>query len=72
MQVGCAKKFQSFPFDVVIFPDLITPALYSQAHIYDIIQNEDNEEVPQQRESKGEAATNTDSFYDLLQAVNYH
>ncbi|XP_041799063.1 uncharacterized protein LOC121610833 [Chelmon rostratus] len=38
-------------------------------HVYDAIQDADDEELHQQRGSKREAAT-TDSFYDLLQAVN--
>ncbi|XP_022074786.2 uncharacterized protein LOC110969060 [Acanthochromis polyacanthus] len=37
-------------------------------HVYEVIQDE---ELQQQRHFKREAATTTDSFYDLLQAVNY-
>ncbi|XP_070692071.1 uncharacterized protein [Pempheris klunzingeri] len=39
-------------------------------HVYEAIQDANNEEPCQQRQSKREAATTTDSFYDLLQAVN--
>ncbi|KAM7420593.1 hypothetical protein PAMA_015021 [Pampus argenteus] len=39
-------------------------------HVYEIIQDENNEEQPLPRQSTRQAATTTDSFYDLLQAVN--
>ncbi|XP_071326369.1 uncharacterized protein cyp21a2 isoform X3 [Trachinotus anak] len=40
-------------------------------HVYDVIEDVNNEELQQQRQSNREAATTTtDSFYDLLQAVN--
>lgn len=37
----------------------------SQTHVYDVIDDENNEEQHQQGR-----VTTTDSFYDLLQAVN--
>nr|XP_046256676.1 uncharacterized protein LOC124065373 [Scatophagus argus] len=38
--------------------------------VYEVIQEGNNEDTQQQRQSKREAVTTTDSFYDLLQAVN--
>ncbi|XP_065814357.1 uncharacterized protein [Labrus bergylta] len=39
-------------------------------HVYEDIEDDSNEEQPPKRRPKREAATTTDSFYDLLQAVN--
>ncbi|KAM7383633.1 hypothetical protein PAMP_003268 [Pampus punctatissimus] len=39
-------------------------------HVYEIIQDENNDEQLLPRQSRRQAATTTDSFYDLLQAVN--
>ncbi|XP_054869710.1 uncharacterized protein LOC129349682 isoform X2 [Amphiprion ocellaris] len=41
----------------------------AMTHVYEVIQDE---ELQQQRHFKREAAAMTDSFYDLLQAVNYN
>ncbi|XP_073340702.1 uncharacterized protein [Pagrus major] len=38
-------------------------------HVYDVIEDENNEELHQQGGVKRDAFTTTDSFYDLLQAV---
>lgn len=42
----------------------------SQTHVYESIQDENNEELLPPRQPRREAPNNTDSFYDLLQAVN--
>ncbi|XP_063340904.2 uncharacterized protein LOC134635453 [Pelmatolapia mariae] len=39
-------------------------------HVYEVVQDDRNEEQQQQLHLKREAATATTSFYDLLQAVN--
>ncbi|XP_054477961.1 uncharacterized protein LOC129109844 isoform X2 [Anoplopoma fimbria] len=39
-------------------------------HVYEVIQDTNNEELQQQRRTKRGAVPTTDSFYDLLQAVN--
>ncbi|XP_059194728.1 uncharacterized protein LOC131975919 [Centropristis striata] len=39
-------------------------------HVYEVIQDENNEEAHQQSQTKRGRATTSDSFYDLLQAVN--
>ncbi|KAG7242149.1 hypothetical protein INR49_024195 [Caranx melampygus] len=39
-------------------------------HVYETIEDDDNMELHQQRQFNREATTTTDSFYDLLQAVN--
>ncbi|XP_045901209.1 uncharacterized protein LOC123968461 isoform X4 [Micropterus dolomieu] len=39
-------------------------------HVYEDIQDANDEEQHQQRQPKREAVTTTDSFYDLLQVVN--
>lgn len=41
----------------------------SQTNVYEIIQDENDEELLSPRQTRREA-TATDSFYDLLQAVN--
>lgn len=39
--------------------------------MYEVVQDDRNEEQQQQLHLKREAATATTTFYDLLQAVNY-
>lgn len=59
---------QSFScgFDVT----LLLQYSYSQTPIYHEIQDATEEELQQQRQLKVETTTTTDSFYELLQAVN--
>ncbi|XP_031708340.1 uncharacterized protein LOC116386357 isoform X2 [Anarrhichthys ocellatus] len=42
----------------------------SQTHVYEVIQDANQEELQRQRQPKRGAVATTDSFYDLLQAVN--
>ncbi|XP_044213883.1 uncharacterized protein LOC122986657 [Thunnus albacares] len=46
------------------------PSSIEMTHVYESIQDENNEELLPPRQPRREAPNNTDSFYDLLQAVN--
>lgn len=60
-------------FCLLLYPNVINLVFFSnsfpQTHVYEDIQDVNNEELQQQRQSDGEAATIT-TVYDLVQAVN--
>ncbi|KAK9513647.1 hypothetical protein VZT92_027163 [Zoarces viviparus] len=46
------------------------PSSIGMTHVYEVIQDANQEELQQQRQTKRGPVATTDSFYDLLQAVN--